>query len=44
MSQLSNICAEVAASIVVKQALLEDESLLMQGEGLTRHCVLEYWG
>ena len=43
MSQLSNICAEVAAPIAVKQALLEDGSLLMQVEGLTRRCVLEYW-
>ncbi len=39
MSLLSNIRAEVAASIAVKQALLEDETLLTQAEALARQCV-----
>jgi D-sedoheptulose 7-phosphate isomerase len=39
MSLLPTIRAEVAASIAVKQALLQDEALLTQVEALARQCV-----
>lgn len=39
MSLLLTIHAEVAASIAVKQALLQDDALLTQVEALARQCV-----
>jgi D-sedoheptulose 7-phosphate isomerase len=39
MSLLQPIRAEIAASIAVKQALLQDEALLTQVEALVRQCV-----